>query len=1113
MKATSLLIVLLLFCFSVHAATYYISASDGDDSRTVLQAQSPATPWRSLDKVNSFFPNLQPGDSVLFKRGDTFYGVLTISRSGTAADPIVLSAYGTGGKPVISGLTTLSSWVSKGGGIYESATALPNTALNMVVINGKLQAMGRYPNADVSNKGYLTFEGSSDGTSLTDNELPSTPNWTGAEVVVRSNHWTLNKATIGSHVGTTLTFKTPMERSAPNYGYFIQDDIRTLDQVGEWYYNPLTRKLSVFFGTLSPSLYRVEAGTLEDLLYLNRQSYITVEGLSFRGSNDNTFEIISATGFSLQNCEVAYAGRNALMVYGSPTALRVANNTFVHTHNNAIDVTGYTLNALIKGNTIRNTGLFEGMCESGNKSSMAINAKGDGYTIENNTIDSTGQTVIRFVGDNILVKNNLITNFNLIKDDGGAIAVNNPSGSEGVNRRIIGNIILNGLGALNGTDRAWVASSGIYLDDRVYGVEVTGNTIANCVKTGIYVHNTSAVTLRNNTLFDNRVQLTLTHDQLAADNPIRELNVKNNIFFSRRRTQRVLQVKTIKDDINLMGAIDSNYYCRPLDENMINSVTYVNSSGAGVGNAYELKGWQDAFVYDKNSQRTARQLASYTINSLLSTNKFANGSFTNDISGLSTSPSGIGTWVSAKLDGGTFQATMSATAGQSEVKIPVGAVSAAKNYVLRFSVQSTKDTLLNVLLYGGSGTRLTEIKVIKVGPTTREYEFLFPNPLSDASARVSFITKAVNCKLWLDDVEFYEADVTLLDPDNRIRFEYNASNTAKTIPLDAAYVDVKNKPFSGAITLQPYTSIILLKDSNIENLQQAVNQLPTVNLTAPLANASFTAPASVVITASAADADGTIAKVEFFNGSTLVGTATTAPYTVTWSGVPAGTYSLTAKATDNTGQTSVSAAVTISVKAPLYTFYKDADGDSFGDENVQVVDSILPSGYVRKGGDCNDLESSINPGMQEICGNGIDDNCNGQTDENCSVQNNPTIILSSIDINDTIVNQATGIATLTIRMSKASNVSVLVHFKTFDGTARGNINYVPVEGDLEIPAGALYGKVSVNILNGPVGKRYLSSNYFYLTLSNPANCLISDGTGKVTISYKKQASKTTACIL
>jgi hypothetical protein len=93
----------------------------------------------------------------------------------------------------------------------------------------------------------------------------------------------------------------------------------------------------------------------------------------------------------------------------------------------------------------------------------------------------------------------------------------------------------------------------------------------------------------------------------------------------------------------------------------------------------------------------------------------------------------------------------------------------------------------------------------------------------------------------------------------------------------------------------------------------SVNAAPSVSLTSPVANASFAAPATVSMTATAADTDGTIAKVEFFNGLTLLGTSTIAPYGFTWSTVPAGTYSLTAKATDNSGNTTTSTAVNISV--------------------------------------------------------------------------------------------------------------------------------------------------------------------------------------------------------
>ncbi|HEX5120375.1 MAG TPA: cellulase family glycosylhydrolase [Pseudonocardiaceae bacterium] len=90
---------------------------------------------------------------------------------------------------------------------------------------------------------------------------------------------------------------------------------------------------------------------------------------------------------------------------------------------------------------------------------------------------------------------------------------------------------------------------------------------------------------------------------------------------------------------------------------------------------------------------------------------------------------------------------------------------------------------------------------------------------------------------------------------------------------------------------------------------------PTVSLTSPTANQSFTAGSSIMLAASASETGGTIGKVEFFNGATLLGTATTAPYTFTWASVPAGSYSLTAEAFDTAGATATSTAVPIVVTA------------------------------------------------------------------------------------------------------------------------------------------------------------------------------------------------------
>jgi hypothetical protein len=94
------------------------------------------------------------------------------------------------------------------------------------------------------------------------------------------------------------------------------------------------------------------------------------------------------------------------------------------------------------------------------------------------------------------------------------------------------------------------------------------------------------------------------------------------------------------------------------------------------------------------------------------------------------------------------------------------------------------------------------------------------------------------------------------------------------------------------------------------------NSQPTVTLTQPSNGATFTAPATVNLAATASDADGTVTKVEFFNATTKLGEDTTAPYSFTWSGAAAGTYSLTARATDNLGGVTTSASSRITVSSP-----------------------------------------------------------------------------------------------------------------------------------------------------------------------------------------------------
>jgi hypothetical protein len=89
---------------------------------------------------------------------------------------------------------------------------------------------------------------------------------------------------------------------------------------------------------------------------------------------------------------------------------------------------------------------------------------------------------------------------------------------------------------------------------------------------------------------------------------------------------------------------------------------------------------------------------------------------------------------------------------------------------------------------------------------------------------------------------------------------------------------------------------------------------PVVSIVSPDSGALYGESADIVVTTEAVDNDGYVNKVELYAGSTLIGVATSAPYNFNWSKVPAGEYYLAAKAIDNSGMTTTSAPVKVSVK-------------------------------------------------------------------------------------------------------------------------------------------------------------------------------------------------------
>ncbi len=99
-----------------------------------------------------------------------------------------------------------------------------------------------------------------------------------------------------------------------------------------------------------------------------------------------------------------------------------------------------------------------------------------GGIVEYNQIINSGYVGVQLGGDNAIVKNNFIDSFCFVKDDGAGIYTSNGGNAINAGRKISGNIILNGIGAKEGTTSPNQSAKGIYLDDYVNGVEISGNT-------------------------------------------------------------------------------------------------------------------------------------------------------------------------------------------------------------------------------------------------------------------------------------------------------------------------------------------------------------------------------------------------------------------------------------------------------------------------------------------------------------------------------------------------------------------------------------------------------------------------------------------------------------
>ena len=585
------LLVLTICCFSADATNYYV-ANSGNDSNN---GTDPSTPWKTIDKVNSFNSFL-PGDNILFKRGDTFYGSISVIQSGVQGSPITYGAYGSGAKPIITGFSTVSSWTNLGSNIWESSSAISvGSQPNMVLINGVNTPMGRTPNT-----GWNSIT-SSTATSVSSSGL-SSGTWTGAEIITKDERYIITRRTITSQSSSTVNFASDAYNPRNGWGYFIQNSLATLDQQNEWFFNTLTNKIDIYSTSMPTNVQVSSIDILVTISSATHQDYITFDNIDFEGANKNVFILGRSGNIIIQNCSLNFCGDQAILGQNqgdSSNYCSVTNCSFSNNQNDPINLPGEYAHAYIAYNTINNTGLIPGMSGYDNSISnaTAINALGPNSTIEYNYIDSVGYMGIRFFGSGVTVNNNLINYYCLTMDDGGGIYTQDYGTPAFTGRIIKNNIILNGMGNDSGIGEGeGLLANGIYMDANTKGVTINNNTVYAAAWAGIFLQGNTNMDVENNTVYateSNGALFTMAGTGVTF---------KKNIIVTKSSSGLCVGVLGVPG-IASAFTLDSNYYCRPLADNQV----FVDYSSHLF---YNLASWKTYTGQEVHSQKSPKSVTS-----------------------------------------------------------------------------------------------------------------------------------------------------------------------------------------------------------------------------------------------------------------------------------------------------------------------------------------------------------------------------------------------------------------------------------------------------------------------------------------------------------------------
>lgn len=610
--------LLVVVCF---AAKYYVSFSEGDDANPGTRAQ----PWKTLAKVEGH--SYLAGDTILFKRGDTWKGTLTLdSLTGTSTAKIVITSYGVGEAPTIDGAFDVTGWTAHPSidSVWQSAaiTAYPdNTDMKAVIIGGEIVAEGRAPDAG----SYLktTYDGGpTDGTSksqiidadlsawLTANSLTTT-DLAGAEAAVYAVEYVIDKAIIDNVSGSTITLTSPITYVPYlGSGYWFQKNIKFLNRQSEWFYDKSSKVLNIYSAT-QPTDVKIAGEQI--VFQLTSPTHVEVRNLRIIGGRDKNLYVTGATFCNFYNNEIETAGKDGAEI-SSSNFIFFSGNTLRDIQNAGVNASSTHMSSF-EYNTLTDIGMLPGMGEEGTSESQYIgmNIKGKNNSIYRNQLTNIGYNAINFNGGGSLnrttgvntngpttIIENIINGYNMVLQDGSGIYCYENWGRKSIQ----GNIVLNGAPDFNPampvTAEEWGKVMGLYADGSTSQSNYANNLVYVADR-GILLNLGEGNTLKDNIIIGTRKTglMTSFHTDYTATSTtktprqyprVRNHKVNGNLVVMGDDVQPFHFHNSYYDEAKLFGTYDGNTYVQLLrstnESHVLAFRLYNNFSSSSVQRLY-----------------------------------------------------------------------------------------------------------------------------------------------------------------------------------------------------------------------------------------------------------------------------------------------------------------------------------------------------------------------------------------------------------------------------------------------------------------------------------------------------------------------------------------------